>query len=138
MLSPFELALRYTLFALIATVVNIVTQDIATAIYTGAHALWLGIFAGTGTGLVTKYLLDRRWIFMQARGSLAEHSRKFSLYTLMGVATTVIFWGTEWLFDHLSGGDEFWRYFGAVVGLAIGYITKYRLDRRFVFGARPA
>ena len=134
MLDPFTLALRYTLFAAIATAVNIATQDIATALYTGAYALWLGIFAGTGTGLVTKYLLDRRWIFLQARGSLAEHSRKFSLYTLMGVFTTVIFWGTEWLFDRLSGGNELWRYLGAVVGLAIGYLTKYRLDRRFVFG----
>lgn len=134
MLSPLELALRYTVFAVIATAVNIATQDVATTLYTGAFALWVGIFAGTGTGLVTKYLLDRRWIFMDAPGDLADHSRKFSLYSLMGVMTTVIFWGTEWLFDHLSGGDEFWRYTGACVGLAIGYMTKYRLDRRFVFG----
>lgn len=138
MLSPLALAVRYTLFAVIATIVNIATQDIATAIYTGAGALWLGIFAGTGTGLVTKYLLDRRWIFMEAPDSITGHSRKFSLYTLMGVVTTVIFWGTEWLFDHLSGGDEFWRYTGAVIGLAIGYTTKYRLDRRFVFRGGPA
>lgn len=138
MLTPFALALRYTAFAVVATAVNIATQDVATALYTGTGALWLGIFAGTATGLVTKYLLDRRWIFMEAPDSLAGHSRKFSLYTLMGVATTVIFWGTEWLFDRLSGGDEFWRYLGAVVGLAIGYTTKYHLDRRFVFGGRPA
>ena len=138
MLSPFELALRYTVFAVIATAVNILTQDVATGIYTGPYAIWLGIFAGTGTGLITKYLLDRRWIFMEAPGSLADHSRKFSLYTLMGVVTTVIFWGTEVLFDQLSGGNEFWRYVGAVVGLAIGYTAKYQLDRKFVFGARPA
>ncbi|MEX0607402.1 MAG: GtrA family protein [Halofilum sp. (in: g-proteobacteria)] len=138
MLSPLELALRYLAFAVIATAVNIATQDVTTTFYTGPQALWMGIFAGTATGLVTKYLLDRRWIFMDAPGDLADHSRKFSLYSLMGVVTTVIFWGTEWLFDHLSGGDEFWRYTGAVVGLTIGYIAKYRLDRRFVFGLKPA
>lgn len=128
-----ELALRYTAFAVVATAVNIVTQDLTTAIYTGSHTLWIGIFAGTGTGLVTKYILDRRWIFFEARGSLADHSRSFTLYTIMGAATTFIFWLTEWVFDHVSGGDEFWRYTGAVLGLAVGYTVKYRLDRRFVF-----
>jgi len=98
----------------------------------------LGPLAGTGTGLVTKYLLDRHWIFFEGRGNLSDHSRKFTLYTLMGGATTLIFWVTEWTFDHLSGGDELWRYTGAVVGLAIGYTVKYRLDKRFVFGGRPA
>lgn len=132
------LALRYTAFAVAATGVNIATQDVATAVYQGPYALWAGIFAGTGTGLVTKYLLDRRWIFGEGRADLAEHSVRFTLYTLMGVATTCIFWVTEWAFDRVSGGDELWRYTGAVVGLAIGYTVKYRLDRRFVFAGRPA
>lgn len=136
--SPFALALRYAAFAAIATGVNVATQDVTTAFYQGPHALWAGIFAGTGTGLVTKYLLDRRWIFGEGRADLGEHSRKFSLYTLMGVATTFIFWVTEWTFDRLSGGDEAWRYTGAVVGLAIGYTVKYRLDKRFVFTGRRA
>lgn len=138
MLSPLALALRYTAFAVAATGVNVATQDVATALYAGPFALWLGIFAGTGTGLVTKYLLDRRWIFGEGRADLAEHSVKFTLYTLMGVATTCIFWVTEWAFDHVSGGDERWRYTGAVLGLAIGYAIKYRLDKRFVFTGRPA
>ena len=50
----------------------------------------------------------------------------------MGVFTTLIFWGTEIAFDAM--GDEPWlRYLGAVIGLSIGYVTKYYLDRRFVF-----
>lgn len=138
MLTPVTLALRYTAFAIAATAVNIATQDVATAVYQGPYALWAGILAGTGTGLVTKYLLDRRWIFGEGRADLAEHSVKFTLYTLMGVATTLVFWVTEWTFDRLSGGDELWRYTGAVLGLAVGYSVKYRLDKRFVFTGRPA
>jgi hypothetical protein len=30
------------------------------------------------------------------------------------------------------------KYMGAVLGLAIGYVTKYQLDRRFVFRAGRA
>ena len=29
------------------------------------------------------------------------------------------------------------RYVGGVIGLAIGYWAKYRLDKRFVFGSQP-
>ena len=51
--------------------------------------------------------------------------------------TTAIFWGTELAFVAL--GDAPWlRYVGAVLGLAVGYTAKYRLDRRFVFRERAA
>ena len=49
-----------------------------------------------------------------------------------GVATTVIFWGSETLF-WLVWKTDFMREAGALLGLAIGYVTKYNLDRRFVF-----
>ena len=138
MRATFGLGLRYALFAGIATAVNIGTQDGTERLYDGPHALWLAILLGTGTGLVTKYLLDKRWIFMDRSRSLSAHSRKFTLYTLMGVVTTLIFWATEWTFDALSGGDLRWRYAGAVLGLAVGYTAKYHLDRRFVFAGASA
>jgi hypothetical protein len=33
----------------------------------------------------------------------------------------------------LSGGEAAARYAGGFAGLAIGYLVKYRLDKRFVF-----
>ncbi len=55
----------------------------------------------------------------------------------MGVVTTAIFWSTEtafWVIWHTDLARET----GAVLGLAVGYVVKYRLDRRFVFtDARP-
>ena len=76
--------------------------------------------------------VDKRWIFDDRGTGLGTHMRKFSLYTMMGLATTAVFWMTELLFDAVSPGGRA-RYLGALIGLAIGYSTKYFLDRRFVF-----
>jgi putative flippase GtrA len=48
------------------------------------------------------------------------------------VITTLIFWGTETLF-WLTWGTDLMRETGAVIGLAVGYVIKYNLDKRFVF-----
>ena len=132
MLSSSTLTLRYATFAAVATVVNVATQYVSTTLYAGRYELYAAMAVGTLTGLVAKYILDRRWIFHDRPTSLRVHSVKFTLYSLMGVFTTIIFWGTELAFEML--GDASWlRYAGAIVGLTIGYVAKYHLDRRFVF-----
>ena len=50
----------------------------------------------------------------------------------MAVFTTIIFWGTEIAFDTLFQ-DPNAKYLGAVIGLSIGYIIKYFLDKKYVF-----
>ena len=132
MLWPTTLALRYAVFAAIATVVNIATQYVSSALYTGRYELYAAMSAGTLTGLVAKYILDRRWIFYDQPTSLRGHSVKFTLYSVMGIFTTFIFWGTELAFE-MIGGAPYLRYIGAILGLAMGYVIKYHLDRRFVF-----
>lgn len=127
-----QLVLRYSAFAVVATVMNLGTQRISLAAYDGAFALAVAIFFGTGVGLVVKYLLDKYFIFADLRGGAATHGKQFGLYTLMGVATTAIFWGMEYGFWAIWQTDLM-RELGAVIGLAIGYVTKYQLDKRFVF-----
>ncbi len=127
------LALRYALFAVLAMAANIGAQMLSFLIYAGPHAIFPAMAAGTLVGVVVKYQLDRRWIFHQGRASLAAHSRTFSLYSLTAIPTTALFWLTEWAFD-AYGGTAAWRYAGALVGLSLGYLIKYQLDRRFVFG----
>lgn len=61
----------------------------------------------------------------------------FMLYTVMGVATTALFWGIEYGF-HLAFGTDAMRYLGGVIGLTLGYIIKYQLDKRYVFVSRQA
>ena len=44
----------------------------------------------------------------------------------------VFFWGTETAF-WLIWKTDLMRELGAVLGLSVGYIVKYNLDRKFVF-----
>ena len=127
-----KLAIMYTIFALFATIANIWAQDLAFRIYQGPFELWLGIFVGTAVGLVVKYFLDKRYIFKYQTTSIQQGSKTFYLYTLMGVLTTIIFWGFEFTFDAIWGTIEM-RYLGGIIGLTIGYYVKYQLDKRYVF-----
>ncbi len=87
---------------------------------------------GTATGLLTKYVLDKSYIFLDRTNSLRRRSLKFALYSMTGVFTTIIFWGIEPMFAAVSENGRM-RYVGAVLGLSIGYPIKDHLDRRFVF-----
>jgi len=135
-LSKFELVARYSAFAAIATIANLAAQRVVFATVQQDVRFLLALVAGTGIGLVLKYILDKKWIFFEAAQPLGAESRKFSLYTLTGVGTTLVFWGAEGLF-WLIWQTQFMREIGAVLGLTIGYVVKYNLDRRFVFQAGP-
>lgn len=127
-----NLTIKYVIFALIATAVNIGAQDIVIRNYIGASDILISVVVGTGVGLVVKYILDKRYIFRFRARDAAHDGKTFVLYTLMGLATTVIFWGFEFGFDHIFETKEM-RYLGGIIGLAIGYLTKYHLDKRYVF-----
>jgi putative flippase GtrA len=128
-----NLALKYSLFAAIATAVNLLTQWPFFALLDASWVLYLAMAAGTLTGLVTKYVLDKRWIFYYTPPNRRDDFYRFMLYTAMGGFTTIIFWGTEMAFYFWVpvNGAQYW---GGALGLAIGYTAKYLLDRRFVFG----
>ena len=90
------------------------------------------MFVGTIAGLLVKYALDKRYIFYYETKRKSDDIKKFFIYSCMGVITTFIFWGTEICFATIWH-HEISKYIGAVIGLSIGYITKYNLDKRFVF-----
>jgi putative flippase GtrA len=132
-----KLALTYALLAMIATATNIGAQDLTVRLYSGTYAVLLSVAVGTGVGLIVKYVLDKRYIFRFRAKNVAHDSRTFVLYSLMGLATTVIFWGFEFGFNAVFQTKEM-RYLGGIIGLAIGYLTKYHLDKRFVFRTQTA
>jgi len=127
-----KLPITYTLFAVLATAMNIGVQDIAIRLYQGPFSLILSVGAGTAAGLALKYMLDKRYIFQFQAHNAVHDGQTFLLYSLMGVVTTLIFWGFEFGFNAIFETKEM-RYLGGIVGLAIGYLSKYHLDRRFVF-----
>lgn len=134
-MNGWTLLLRYSAFAVIATLANLGAQRLVLLTGESPVLFALAVFVGTALGLVVKYALDKRWIFADRETGLRAHSRKFGLYTAMGLVTTAIFWATETGF-WLAFGSHTAREVGAVLGLAVGYVVKYQLDRRFVFAPR--
>ncbi|HHJ34756.1 MAG TPA: GtrA family protein [Gammaproteobacteria bacterium] len=128
-------AIKYILFAVISTLLNLLFQYLSFLIYTGIGKLFVAMVAGTLAGLVSKYVLDKKYIFYHTPENRRDDAKKFVLYTFMGVFTTAIFWGTEIGFDALFD-HEYAKYAGAVIGLGIGYIIKYSLDKKYVFVER--
>ncbi len=126
------LILRYTAFAVIATIANLGVQRLVLTQGDDGMTFALAVGAGTLGGLVIKYALDKRWIFYDLDTGVKAHGQKFSLYTAMGLITTAIFWGAETAF-WLIWRTDVMRELGAIIGLSIGYVVKYNLDRRFVF-----
>ncbi len=126
------LIVRYAIFALFATLVNLAAQRVV--LHFGESGIHFTLALGLGTifGLIIKYLLDKRWIFYDLATSYRDHSKKFILYTATGIITTAMFWTTETAF-WLIWRTDLMRELGAIIGLSIGYVVKYNLDRRFVF-----
>lgn len=132
-MNAVSLVLRYAAFAALAILVNLGVQRLVLAVWDGVFGFTAAVVAGTFAGLVLKYILDKRWIFEdRAASNLTAEGKRFSLYTAMGIVTTLIFWATETAFWVIWQTDMM-REIGAVIGLTIGYMIKYELDRRFVF-----
>tara|TARA_B110000285_G_scaffold168846_1_gene188886 strand:- start:85 stop:513 length:429 start_codon:yes stop_codon:yes gene_type:complete len=127
-----NIAVLYTLFAAFSTVINIGSQVLSIWAYTGPYAVELSILVGTAVGLPPRYFLEKRYIFAFKSKNLTNDGKMFVLYSAMGLITTAIFWGTEYTF-HLIYDTEAMRYFGGVIGLAIGFYVKYQLDKKYVF-----
>jgi putative flippase GtrA len=131
-LSRPRLVFWYTVFAAISIGANLGSQSVAFHLYQGPFAVPISVCVGTGVGLVVKYLLDKSWIFRYEHRSVAHGVRTFTLYTAMGLGTTLVFWSVEFG-AHALFHNEAGRLAGGALGLVIGYFTKYQLDKRFVF-----
>ena len=130
-----KLVLKYALFAMMATATNIGSQELVVRAYGGPYALLASVAVGTGVGLVTKYVLDKLFIFNFRAANARHDAQVFLQYTAVGLFTTLIFWAFEFGFN-AAFEDKDMRYVGALIGLALGYYIKYAIDKRFVFRAR--
>ncbi|WP_142807194.1 GtrA family protein [Stenotrophomonas maltophilia] len=131
-MSRSRLIFAYSSFAAASILVNIGTQALAVLLYQGPYSVPASVVLGTATGLLCKYFLDKHFIFGHSSESASQEAKTFTLYVVMGLATTLIFWGTEAAFHFMFEGDAM-RYVGGIIGLSIGYAVKYRLDSHFVF-----
>jgi putative flippase GtrA len=137
--STHSLIATYVVFCLVAMATNLGTQNVLNWLLVeqgvaDQFRLLVVLAGGTLAGLLIKYVLDKRYIFEDHSHDLNSHARKFSMYTAMGLVTTAIFWIFEsvafFIVPTTTG-----LMVGGVIGLTIGYVIKYYLDRRFVFEA---
>ena len=133
-----QVAFLYALLATAATAANIGSQDALLRLYGGPGHLWASVVFGTAVGLILKYVLDKRYIFRFRARNAAHDGRTFVLYAAMGLVTTAIFWGFEFVFHAWFDGSRGMRYLGGAIGLALGYVAKYQLDKRYVFTGAAA
>ncbi|MFM7026312.1 MAG: GtrA family protein [Limnohabitans sp.] len=127
-----RIAVLYGLIALLATAVNIGVQAAVVHLYQGGGYLQLSVLAGTAVGLPIKYMLEKKFIFLFTADSIAHDTRLFVIYSFLGIFTTALFWGIEYLF-HVVFGTDAMRYTGAAIGLTLGYVIKYHMDKHWVF-----
>jgi putative flippase GtrA len=130
--KPATIAGKYILFAAVATGCNLGSQALMDRAYRGPLAVYVSLAVGTLIGLVVKYVLDKRLIFYDETRGIVGRGWQFARYVATGVLTTAIFWGFE-LGAYHAFHSETARYVGGAIGLALGYWTKYQLDKRLVF-----
>jgi putative flippase GtrA len=130
-----KIPILYVGFAVLATIVNLLTQELTSHMFVNSYELAASMFMGTLAGLVVKYILDKKYIFNFTAETQKKDLSTFFFYSLMGIVTTLLFWVTEYAFDAWFETKTM-RYIGATIGLSIGYITKYHLDKKFVFVER--
>lgn len=93
-------------------------------------AFFIKIFSATIAAFIFKYFADKVIIFkVRSSNSVNKDTTMVFLYTLFAVFTTLIFWGTQFVFRLFIG----YEYLGMLMGLAVGYTVKFFLDRRYVF-----
>ncbi|MEF2977472.1 GtrA family protein [Subtercola sp. YIM 133946] len=127
----------YVLFAAISTAANLGSQFLVEIAGTAlgiasSVSLVASVIVGTGVGVVAKYILDKRFIFRYEVKSMKHQARTLGLYTIMSGITTLIFWGFEFG-AYFAFGTAAAKYTGAIIGLGIGYVIKYFLDKNITF-----
>ncbi|MFX0095170.1 MAG: GtrA family protein [Candidatus Hodarchaeota archaeon] len=136
----------YMIFAVIAITLNVTVQFLAEIILKAIFPelawtiieilaqpfeMWFFICLGLGTlvGFVFKFLVDKFIVFEEKELIINQTARQATKYLFFAIFTTIIFWGTETLFQILWNAYAL----GAIIGLAIGYTIKFVLDSKFVF-----
>ncbi|MDA9088232.1 GtrA family protein [Amylibacter sp.] len=132
-----KIAVLYSLFAVLSTAINIGSQMLSIWIYKGPLSVEISILVGTAMGLPLRYFLEKRYIFNFTSRNLVHDGQLFVFYSVMGVITTLMFWGTEYTF-HLIYDTDVMRYLGGIIGLSIGFYVKYQLDKKYVFVNRSS
>lgn len=93
---------------------------------------WLAYGMGLFAGFVLKYFLDKKFVFSDQRETRKKEVKKVLLYALMSIITTIILTLVVAGFKAYVSRERA-KDIGLIIGLLIGYTTKFFLDKKFVF-----
>ncbi|MCY4178203.1 MAG: GtrA family protein, partial [Endozoicomonadaceae bacterium] len=80
MKSSAHLVCLYSLFAALAIMVNIGTQMLFVSAFPFAYSVKISVLPGTCCGLITKYWLDKRYIFCFKTRGFTHDGQRFFVY----------------------------------------------------------
>jgi len=121
---------RYFCVASSSIVLNILIQFLSVQIYRGIFFIELSIIIATLLTMPTRYFIEKNYVFYGLQKS--SDSLSFSMYTFSAIVSTIIFWSIEYSF-HLIYYSDLLRYLGGILGLSIGFIIKFFIDKLYIF-----
>ncbi|MBN2155308.1 MAG: GtrA family protein [Candidatus Lokiarchaeota archaeon] len=91
---------------------------------------FVGSIIAVGITYLIKFFLDKFIVFKNRDATLKTTSKQFLIYFVLAVFTTLENVGIQLLFTNVFGTP---LVVSVITALSAGYITKYFLDKRFVF-----
>ncbi|MHA1727123.1 MAG: GtrA family protein, partial [Promethearchaeota archaeon] len=90
----------------------------------------IGSVIAVGITYIIKFFLDKLIVFEKKQFELKKTTGEFSLYFLFAIFTTIENIGIQFLMTNFIGTP---MVLSMIVALSIGYVTKFILDRKYVF-----
>ena len=81
-LTAVRIAVLYTAFAVLSTVINIGSQMLSIWAFKGPYSVEISILVGTAAGLPLRYVLEKRYIFAFTSNNLAHDGKLFIFYSV--------------------------------------------------------
>jgi len=117
------IAIKYSIYFVIAILINLLFQYLLDLFLKGVFQVYISIAAGIKAGLFIKYFRDKKYIFSFQIITFKTDFLMFVLFSVMGIATTIIFWGTELVFFfYLSFCSA--KHIGGLPGFSVAYYIK--------------
>jgi putative flippase GtrA len=131
-----SLMLRYAGFALLSTAINCLVQFFILHTLAGSLAIYIALAFGTGAGFVSKFLLDRNYVFYHVSSGYKQEVWVSICYLGTSVIMTLAYLSFQ-TFVYFEYGDGAFYYISACLVLCLGYSAKFLIDGRFVFTSGP-
>ena len=90
----------------------------------------IGSIVATGITYIIKFFLDKYLVFKKTSLKIKETSEEFSKYFGFAILTTIENIGIQFILTNLFNAP---LEVSVIIALSIGYVTKFFLDRKYVF-----